>query len=96
MLTHPDVRPPAKKSEASHGRPHYIPDLDGTRALAVLGVLLFHLGVHAVPGGFAGVDVFYVISGFIITTLIMKQHGRKPILGLWSLVTVMAVAWLPA
>lgn len=50
-----------------------IPDLDGLRAVAVLGVLGFHFGIEAIPGGFVGVDVFFVISGFIITRLILPQ-----------------------
>src|SRR5690242_18733061 len=41
--------------------------LDGLRAIAVVAVLLFHAFPHAVPGGFVGVDIFFVISGYIIT-----------------------------
>lgn len=48
----------------------YKPDIDGLRAVAVLSVLLFHFGVSAFEGGFVGVDVFFVISGFLITRLI--------------------------
>jgi peptidoglycan/LPS O-acetylase OafA/YrhL len=56
----------------------YRPDIDGLRAIAVISVLLFHLGVEAVAGGFLGVDVFFVISGFLITQLIGTQleQGR--------------------
>jgi peptidoglycan/LPS O-acetylase OafA/YrhL len=50
-------------------------DVQGLRALAVLGVILFHLNAAWLPGGFVGVDVFFVISGFIITNLIL--NGQK-------------------
>lgn len=52
----------------------YRHDIDGLRAIAVLAVLLFHLGVPEFPGGFVGVDVFFVISGFLITGLLVRER----------------------
>jgi peptidoglycan/LPS O-acetylase OafA/YrhL len=52
---------------AGPGRQTYFPGLDGLRAVAVLGVMLYHFGVLQVPGRFLGVDVFFVLSGYLIT-----------------------------
>ncbi len=52
---------------------HYRPEVDGLRALAVLPVVFFHAGFHSFSGGFIGVDVFFVISGYLITSIIYND-----------------------
>ena len=55
-----------------HPRGFYRPDIDGIRALAVLAVVAYHYSPANFPGGFIGVDVFFVISGYLITGILLK------------------------
>ncbi|HEY8948830.1 MAG TPA: acyltransferase family protein [Rhizomicrobium sp.] len=56
-----------------HSELRYRPDVDGLRAVAVLAVVFYHYGFWQVPGGFVGVDIFFVISGFLITGIIHRE-----------------------
>jgi peptidoglycan/LPS O-acetylase OafA/YrhL/lysophospholipase L1-like esterase len=65
----------------------YQPALDGLRAVAVFGVLLYHAGVSWAPGGFLGVDAFFVLSGFLITSLLVdewRKRGRIDLRAFWA------------
>jgi len=55
----------------------YIPAIDGLRALAVIAVMLYHLGFTWIPGGFLGVDLFFVISGYVITRLLLDSIAQS-------------------
>jgi peptidoglycan/LPS O-acetylase OafA/YrhL len=54
----------------------YLPGLDGLRALAVIAVIVYHANPSWLPGGFLGVEVFFVISGYLITLLLVAEHER--------------------
>ena len=54
----------------------YLPGLDGMRALAVVAVMLYHTNNGWLPGGFIGVEVFFVISGYLITLLLIGEHEK--------------------
>src|SRR3954454_21319874 len=73
----PDVCKPMAVRPPTHGDNHrsiaYRPALDGIRALAVLAVMLYHGGVSWLPGGFLGVDAFFVLSGFLIPSLLLAE-----------------------
>src|SRR3954465_15398237 len=54
----------------------YRRDIDGLRAVAVIPVVLFHAGLSLIPGGFIGVDVFFVISGYLIGSIVISEIGE--------------------
>jgi len=72
------------------------PALDGLRGIAVLLVLLFHFRVPAAKGGFVGVDVFFVLSGFLITTLLCEEWDRDGRVHFWGFYRRRALRLLPA
>ncbi len=66
----------ASSRRSASGADSRLPGLDGLRAVAVLAVIVYHAGLGWLPGGFLGVDVFFVISGFLITTLLLAERDR--------------------
>jgi len=62
----------------------YLPGLDGLRAISVVSVLLYHADMPWLPGGFLGVEVFFVISGYLITMLLVREHERTATISLRS------------
>ena len=69
-------------SDSSTRSPRYIPAIDGLRAISVIAVLIYHLSLSWWPGGFLGVDLFFVISGYVITRLILDSIERSSALDL--------------
>jgi peptidoglycan/LPS O-acetylase OafA/YrhL len=82
-------------TEADDGS-RYVRGLDGLRALAVLGVIVFHFSRDALPAGFLGVDVFFVVSGYLITTLLLREVGASGRISLPSFWARRARRLLPA
>src|SRR4051794_34586363 len=70
-------------------------DLEGLRGAAILLVVLFHAGVPALAGGFVGVDVFFVLSGFFITGLLVREWSRSGQLNLGEFYGRRALRLLP-
>lgn len=71
---------------AGSARVPYMRGLDGLRAIGVLAVLLYHADIRWVSGGFLGVELFFVVSGFLITTILlaeMREHGRLDVGNFW-------------
>jgi peptidoglycan/LPS O-acetylase OafA/YrhL len=74
----------------------HIPAIDGLRAIAVVAVIIFHLGFAWLPGGFLGVDLFFVISGYVITRLLLDSIAEKGKLDLREFYRARARRILPA
>jgi peptidoglycan/LPS O-acetylase OafA/YrhL len=66
-----------RRSDTPEVRLSYSPGLDGLRAIAVMAVLLYHADLPFIPGGFLGVEVFFVISGYLITALLLAEWRQK-------------------
>ncbi|MGO4545192.1 acyltransferase family protein [Paenibacillus sp. 2TAB23] len=74
----------------------YMPGLDGLRAVAVLAVIAYHLNLKAVPGGLLGVSMFFVLSGYLITDILLKQLGQNKAIDLKTFFIRRARRLLPA
>lgn len=73
----PTIQVIAPAAGAVRSKPGYSPALDGLRALAVIAVIAYHLGYGWAPGGLLGVTVFFVLSGYLITSLLVSEHQRN-------------------
>ena len=96
MSTLTDVREdatPAPATSVVHAG--FRPDIEGLRAVAVTLVVLSHSGIRLFGGGYVGVDVFFVISGFLITTLLVKELTRRGTISLSGFYARRAVRLLP-
>ncbi len=80
----------------THGGPGFRPDIEALRGIAVLLVVCFHCGLPGFAGGFVGVDVFFVLSGYLITSLLMAEAGRTARLDLFRFYARRARRLLPA
>jgi peptidoglycan/LPS O-acetylase OafA/YrhL len=84
MLSNAGIR---EESARARSRPDFQPEIQGMRALSVLAVIWAHARLPGLPGGFTGVDVFFVISGFLITRLLLSEltrTGRIDLLAFWA------------
>ncbi|WP_433791097.1 acyltransferase family protein [Actinoplanes sp. CA-252034] len=98
-VIHDTQSAPAQQESGSQSpRPHlgFRPDIEGMRAIAVTLVVLSHAGITSLEGGYVGVDVFFVISGFLITTLLLKELSRTGRVSLATFYARRATRLLPA
>ena len=78
------------------GHRHYRPSLDGLRAIAVTAVVIFHLDIPYLPGGYLGVDLFFVLSGYLITELLIREYSTTGTISLRDFWARRARRLLPA
>src|SRR5262245_40908601 len=71
-----------RRSLRRHVENDFRPDVEGLRAVAVIAVILFHARLPGVTGGFVGVDVFFVVSGFLITRLLLIELAASGVISL--------------
>jgi peptidoglycan/LPS O-acetylase OafA/YrhL len=83
-------------TEEAPAQRKFRPDVEGLRAIAVLLVVLYHAHVPGVRGGFVGVDIFFVISGFLITGLLVREHERRSTISILRFYARRARRILPA
>ncbi|MFI5935787.1 acyltransferase family protein [Actinoplanes sp. NPDC051494] len=97
-ITTPSRAIPQQRSGEQAAVTHtgFRPDIEGLRAVAVTLVVLGHAGLSRLEGGYVGVDVFFVISGFLITTLLLKELGRTGRISLSTFYARRATRLLPA
>jgi peptidoglycan/LPS O-acetylase OafA/YrhL len=97
-----DLDPAERRAIQAATHPAYRPDIDGLRAIAVLPVVLYHAGVRGFSGGFVGVDIFFVISGYLITGILardiaigrhsIREFYRRRILRIFPALATMVLA----
>ena len=80
----------------SNNKSKYLPSIDSLRALAVLAVIIYHVDVNYLPGGFLGVDLFFVLSGYLISSVIIKEYRKTGSLNLYNFYIRRARRLLPA
>ncbi|MGA1035750.1 MAG: acyltransferase family protein [Ilumatobacteraceae bacterium] len=87
MTEPPSDAEPASSLSGSTASMGYQPGLDGLRAISVIAVILYHAGFGWMPGGFLGVEVFFVVSGYLITSLLIDERerdGSVSLRGFWT------------
>lgn len=91
-----DTASPSRPAERRIARIPFRPDIEGLRAIAVIAVVLYHAGIPGVAGGYIGVDVFFVISGFLITGLLWREVTTTNTVALGRFYAARARRLLPA
>lgn len=83
-------------TRASWGKPHFREDINGLRAWAVMAVIFYHFGVPGFSAGFAGVDVFFVISGFLMKGIVVAELQTTGGFRVWNFYVARARRIVPA